>query len=663
MEENVEMKGENGEALSHSKKSTSQLKKLFAKPGQTRDTKENEDSEKSDSESDHVETNGKEILNAVKEEAIVKKERAKYSKKRSSSLDAEEQVPFSFFNILKYIEDRTSGLTFFLAMMAYAAVGCILILSAPLLGLFMTKEEIPPLFQHITACPGRLSALQETFKLSTFFAAMFCTYIFVHLLVGRLVFICAMVCDIINHKVSSMEKIILFIIDDVKGNLAVFFMGIFGVVYCNLFLEKYSLTHIQVVGYGKLGAYSMCLSILMGFFIAEKFFLKLAIAYCGNNVFSGRIGDVNLKTSILRRLNQHAINENMGGSYLGGGLVEGIEVTETFLAHFPDFKLKSKIQCEDLVYEILSILSTGKENISPEDEGKAQSLLSTYLTMDTIREAFGTQWMDIWKYLEGHGYVKEIGSTFRIPGDCLMNLATSAYSERVDLKRTLYDRDKILGTLDRILQGVALILTLMLSTPFIGFDTVQFLAGSAPLIMGSGWLFADIIKDVFNNFIFLLHEHPFDVGDRIFVKGQEFTVLRIDLMYSTFTSKGGTVCYTPNKELIKESIFNVRRSDIQTEMVVFIINDELSIEKLDEIKEKALSILKRKELDTKKMITVQDYETQSDKTVLTFRIEYLCNFQDPEPKFTRRHIPLEIIQKAIRSAGFNYVEQKAESSI
>ncbi|KAI5192986.1 hypothetical protein NEMIN01_2333 [Nematocida minor] len=653
------------EGSPNSSKSSKQLKKLLARPSQTRDTKDNEDSDKSDSEPEAQPTG---VFQSVKDEAKIKKDRAKVQNKNSEVEDLEDKTPFSFFNIMEYIETNLKGVYYYLALLAYAIVGTFIILLPPSIILLIQKTHAPHIFTPISLYEN-ITPAQENFKIGVFLSAMFLTYLPTQLVVNRIVFILAMLCDMFDHKISHGGKVILFIIDDVKGLLTFFILGIFGIIHCNLFLEKYSITKMEVVGYGRVAGYSMCLCILFGFFICEKFFLKMAIAYCGNNVFSGRIGEVNLKTSILRRLAQYSeVLSTQSLTDMQSEVFSGIEITDTFLVHFSDFKIRSKQHCEEIVYGILSgVAPQGHaqqedENEESQKENKKDKRLSISITMDHIKDAFNSQWMDIWKYMEEHGYTKDAESHL-IEGESLLKMAHSAYSERIDLKRTLYDRDKILSTLDYILEGVALILTLMISTPFIGFDPVRALAGFVPLLMSSGWLFSDIIKDVFNNFIFLLHEHPFDVGDKIIAKSEEFTVLRIDLMYSTFTSKGGTVCYIPNKELIKEAIFNMRRSDIQTELVVFMIKDEQSIDKLEEIKEKIVGILKGKELDGKTRITIQDFEIQSSKTLVTFRIEYLCNFQDPEPKLTRRHIPLEIVQNAIRLVGCSYAEQKACSSI
>ncbi|KAI5166509.1 hypothetical protein NEIRO03_0534 [Nematocida sp. AWRm78] len=654
---------ENGNNSPSSTGNVSQkIKQLVTNPIQTRDTKANDDSDKSDDESNQEITHGDKIIEAVKEENKIKKQREKH-KKRQPLDDLEEEDKFSFFDTLGYIERNLTGLWFYTAVFAYAVVGCLLIMLPPTLVILLERPGMPKLLMPITQYKGVTSS-QINFKLGVFFCAVFLSYLVIYLIMNRLVFIVAMVCDVFNHKINNDGKIILFIVDDIKDLITVLIVSIFGIIHCNLFMEDYSLTRMEVKGYGRLGGYSMCAGILFFFFIVEKFFLKLAIAYCGNNVFSGRIGDVNFKTSILRRLSIYAqsISQRGMGS-MNADSMEGIEITNTFLVHFADFKIKSKSQCEDIVYEILNSIAADGSNTENSDPNKPDAHLKMQITIDSIRDAFGNQWMEIWRYLEAHEYVKEVDGNSVIRGKDLLNLAISVYGERIDLKRTLYDRDKILGILDTILQIVAIILTLMISTPFIGFNPINALAGFVPLLMSSGWLFSDIIKDVFNNFIFLLHEHAFDVGDKILVQSKEFTVLRIDLMYSTFTSKGGTVCYIPNKELIKESIFNVRRSDIQTELVVFIIKDEVTIDKLNEIKEKIVNILKSKEQDSKKRISIQDYETKSDTTVVTFRIEYLCNFRDPEPKFTRRHLPLEIIQKALVSAGCSYAEQKAESTV
>ncbi|KAI5186372.1 hypothetical protein NEHOM01_1426 [Nematocida homosporus] len=655
MDHNQELeKMENANANSESRNESqdpndSQNKKLLkivSKPQKKRDNNKNEDSDKSGSESDVEETNQEIIKAALADEQAKKSlETAKEQKRKHlKNISTTEKEGFSIFSVESYIESNFKGHWFYLAMLAYLLVGTFLIMVAPSVALVLKKQPMPKVFVAISEQPD-ITSYQKNFKLALFFSALFITYLVLREIFNQTVYMLLVIHQLMGKKITKDTKVFLFIANDIRSYLAIFFFFLLAVVHCNLFLDEYWITN-ETSGYGSLGGYCLCLALLTGMFILEKFFLKITVAYFGNNVFSSRIGDVNLKLSIVRRLwiySDAVFTQNT--ILLNTELLAGLEVNDSFLLHYDDFKIRSSNNCQEIIESIY------------------QKLGVEALTEEHIRSAFGGPWEDIWSYLTSHVGPEGDEEVKEISLEGLAKLAKLAYSEKVDLKRTLYDRDNLLGKLDSILVSVALIVTLIVSTPLIGFDPIKYMAGIIPLIMSSGWLFSDIIKDVFNNFIFLLHEHPFDVGDRIMAKGEELTVLRIELMYSTFTSRGGTVCYIPNKELIKENIFNMRRSDIQSELVTIIISEEMKIENVQQLRTTLTELIKHKELENKKNITIYDYELQNGHTTITFKIEYLSNFQDPEPRFTRRSAPIEVIQKSIKDNNLTYLEQKSAKSL
>ncbi|KAI5190753.1 hypothetical protein NECID01_1120 [Nematocida sp. AWRm77] len=632
------------------KESQKTLLKIVKKPEKKRDT----DNEKMPVHTDEEESTSEEeetaqLIHDVKENEQTKAVRAeKKSKKSYSTLHfarEAQRVRFSLLSIETYIDANFSGMWFYAAMIVYIVFGCFLLLFLPVLVLSVKKIPFPKMFVAVSQQPD-ICLAQENFKLAVFLACMFVTYLFLREVFGQSVLVCIVLFKFLNVKISKDIKVFLFIVNELKHLLTLFFFFTFAIIECNVFLEDYSVFQKSVVHFEKVGAYSLCLVIFLFLFLLEKVFLKVTVAYLGNNVFSRRIGDVNLKLCIVRRLfiYSEALRLNDFGD-INNELLSGIEITDSFLLSHEDFKLSSTQNCEEIVasiYEHLNIQALKEEN---------------------IRTCFGRQWEDIWKYLQNNIHTKGDQDMTEVSYEEFCAFTKSGYTEKIDLKRTLYDRDKLLGKLDTILGSVAVGLTLMISTPIVGFDMIKYMAGLFPLIMSSGWLFSDIIKEVFKNFIFLLHEHPFDVGDKVIVKDREFTVLRIDLMYTTFTSKGGTVCYIPNCKMIEESIFNIRRSDIQTEIVKIMVKELLTIDGVSSIKAKIVEILNHKSYEGKTSISVQDYEIQDDSTFVFFKIEYLTNFQDPEPKFTRRQKPIQIIQQAIKDNSFTYMEQKVANAV
>ncbi|KAI5172430.1 hypothetical protein NEFER03_1533 [Nematocida sp. LUAm3] len=625
------------------KDSSKAIQKIVKKPAKRRDTNVNEDTEREETSSEDEKEIVSEVLNRGSDSP--KKSDQEKAKKKIISARVSENVSFGLFRIEEYIDSNFSGIAFYIVLVIYMALGFLLILSTPLLILIIKNEKVSSFFSHVSDLQGTLTPAQENFKFSFYLAAMFVTYLLLRELFNQSVYIMILLYRIFNKKITRHTKGILLVINDVKHYIVMFFFFIFAMIECNMFLEAYSVGKLSS-GYGKLGGYSFVCAILLGMLIAEKILLRSAVMYFGNNVFSERIGDVNLKMAIIRRLFIYADAVHTGDpSVLNLELLTGLDVTDRFLIHTTDFRVSSRHHCKEVVQTIFQRLSV--ERISEEQ----------------IQNAFGQQSEEVLTYLLNSAGDKEGEPLKEVPEDLFIKIAQKAYSEKLDLKRTLMDRDRILDKLDVILMVVVLISTTILSTSLIGFDPIKYMAGVIPLIMSSGWLFSDIIKEVFNNFIFLLHQHPYDIGDKIIAKGEELTVLRIDLMYSTFTSRGGTVCYIPNKELITAAIHNVRRSDVQTEVATITVEQELSTQQIGELREKLFEVLKKKELLEKKIITVQDFDIAGGHTHLIFKIQYLCNFRDPEPKFVRRLQPLDLIHDLLRDCGYTFQGQKTAYTV
>src|SRR5699024_1528343 len=107
------------------------------------------------------------------------------------------------------------------------------------------------------------------------------------------------------------------------------------------FLEDY-IIFSQPVRYAKIGAYSLFLSIGLIMYIIEKFFLNMTVAYLGNNVFTNRIGSINLKFCIIHRLLIFANSiRTRNPALINNELLTGVDVTDSFLIDYEDLKIKT----------------------------------------------------------------------------------------------------------------------------------------------------------------------------------------------------------------------------------------------------------------------------------------------------------------------------------
>lgn len=67
-------------------------------------------------------------------------------------------------------------------------------------------------------------------------------------------------------------------------------------------------------------------------------------------------------------------------------------------------------------------------------------------------------------------------------------------------------------------------------------------------------------KNLFEGVIFLFVTHPYDVGDRVFIDGQNLIVKELGILTTVFQKSDGQVLYSPNAVLVGKPITNIRRS-------------------------------------------------------------------------------------------------------
>jgi hypothetical protein len=66
---------------------------------------------------------------------------------------------------------------------------------------------------------------------------------------------------------------------------------------------------------------------------------------------------------------------------------------------------------------------------------------------------------------------------------------------------------------------------------------------------GLSWLIGGTCQEVLSSIIFLFIKHPFDVGDRVMVKNEYYTVKEIRLLSTIFLDKNTTLIQAPNSQL------------------------------------------------------------------------------------------------------------------
>lgn len=64
--------------------------------------------------------------------------------------------------------------------------------------------------------------------------------------------------------------------------------------------------------------------------------------------------------------------------------------------------------------------------------------------------------------------------------------------------------------------------------------------------IGLSWLIGASLSDVLTSIIFLFVKHPYDVGDRVSIDKDTYTVKEIRLLSTVFLDSGSCVVQAPN---------------------------------------------------------------------------------------------------------------------
>ena len=75
------------------------------------------------------------------------------------------------------------------------------------------------------------------------------------------------------------------------------------------------------------------------------------------------------------------------------------------------------------------------------------------------------------------------------------------------------------------------------------------ITGAGTLILGLSWLIGGSLQEVLQSIIFLFIKHPYDVGDRVTVEKETYTVKEIRLLSTIFLDSNACLVQAPNTVL------------------------------------------------------------------------------------------------------------------
>ncbi|KAF8161100.1 hypothetical protein B0H34DRAFT_839898 [Crassisporium funariophilum] len=202
------------------------------------------------------------------------------------------------------------------------------------------------------------------------------------------------------------------------------------------------------------------------------------------------------------------------------------------------------------------------------------------------------------------------------------------HREQLSIENSMRDLDSAVGRLDNILMTVYVIVAALIIAVALVRINLTCSSGSEGLILCLSWLIGGSLQEVLTSIIFLFIKHPFDVGDRVCLNKETYTVKEIRLLSTVFLDSSSALVQAPNSQL----------NALMSETFVFDVSYSTTFEDLEHLRERMLAfvITERRDYQPVFDVTVKDFPEQT-KMTLSADIKYKSNFQQGALKAKRRN--------------------------
>lgn len=199
------------------------------------------------------------------------------------------------------------------------------------------------------------------------------------------------------------------------------------------------------------------------------------------------------------------------------------------------------------------------------------------------------------------------------------------WTERCNLQNSIRMSDKTLRILESIIGTIFNFLWALSVLSCVSPSGYTFISSTAGIVLTFGFLFKDSCERVFKSFIFVLVEHPYDVGDAVIIDKTRYSVIKMDLFVTTLKRhQDGTITYITNMALVNKYIYNEERSGISTDAMLVTLPSHIPLSALGNLQCKLHSFLSETFSGYAGNVKINPIEVQNDR--MNIRVE--CQFQD-----------------------------------
>ncbi|KAH8674697.1 Mechanosensitive ion channel-domain-containing protein [Tricladium varicosporioides] len=218
--------------------------------------------------------------------------------------------------------------------------------------------------------------------------------------------------------------------------------------------------------------------------------------------------------------------------------------------------------------------------------------------------------------------------------------------ERKAITASLKDLDSVVSKLDDIFMFIVFVIVIIVFISIISTSASGVLSSLGGSVLALSWLFSATAQEFLQSCIFVFVKHPFDVGDRVTIygntgsqmKGDDYFVKEIALLYTEFKKMEGHVVQAPNSYLNTLFILNQRRSGGLAEAVPVTVKFGTTLDQIDQLRQRLLEFVTSESREYQKNILTElttIYEAHSITLNVVFF--YKSNWQNELLRLQRRN--------------------------
>ncbi|KAJ9652409.1 hypothetical protein H2198_008330 [Neophaeococcomyces mojaviensis] len=183
--------------------------------------------------------------------------------------------------------------------------------------------------------------------------------------------------------------------------------------------------------------------------------------------------------------------------------------------------------------------------------------------------------------------------------------------ERAALANSMRDVDQAITVLDNLLMTVVFVIAVFIFVAWLNTNFTTTLATAGTALLSLSFVFSATAQELLGSCIFLFVKHPYDVGDRVDISGEQLVVERISLLYTMFRKvKDHKRTQVPNIVLNTLWVDNVSRSKAMREQISLFVSFDTSFEDIEFLRKEMQDFVLAKE-------NARDYQPEVEIEVIS----------------------------------------------